>query len=349
MDKEAILNMDLKEAIQAFIDNSTEEVFNNLMTVICIQAAQGAECVIPVEVGDGMKEKLDALPDNGELTLEREEDLDVMMKSVEGDNGKDLLVVFTSQEEADKGEDTSTLSVLLYDFLSQACDAGDSENAPEGIIIDPWSESLFLPMDLVRSLVSTIEDIIEDDEEIEEGDIMLVQSDITKLDVECIVNAANNTLLGGGGVDGAIHRAAGPELQEECRRLHGCKTGEAKITYGYDLPCEYVIHTVGPIYSGKYTDKKLLEDCYWNSLSLAREHGIHSIAFPSISTGVFGYPIEKAVETAVPTVLDWLGENDDYDMKVIFCCYDDETYHVYQDYLDETMEKADEDDDDDDD
>ena len=160
--------------------------------------------------------------------------------------------------------------------------------------------------------------------------IQVVQGDITKLDCDGIVNAANRSLLGGGGVDGAIHRAAGPELLAECRTLHGCRTGEAKITKGYRLKAKYIIHTVGPIYSGTAEDAAQLADCYRNSLDLAKEHDVHSIAFPAISTGVYGYPLEDATEIAVKTVAQWLEDQADYAMQVIFCCFDARTERVYQ-------------------
>ena len=160
--------------------------------------------------------------------------------------------------------------------------------------------------------------------------IQVVQGDITKLDCDGIVNAANRSLLGGGGVDGAIHRAAGPELLAECRTLHGCRTGEAKITKGHRLKAKYIIHTVGPIYSGTAEDAAQLADCYRNSLNLAKEHDVHSIAFPAISTGVYGYPLEDATEIAVKTVAQWLEAHADYAMQVIFCCFDARTERVYQ-------------------
>ena len=160
--------------------------------------------------------------------------------------------------------------------------------------------------------------------------IQVVQGDITKLDCDGIVNAANRSLLGGGGVDGAIHRAAGPELLAECRTLHGCRTGEAKITKGYRLKAKYIIHTVGPIYSGTAEDAAQLADCYRNSLDLAKEHDVHSIAFPAISTGVYGYPLDAATQIAVDTVTDWLQSHVDYDMRVIFCCFDARTARAYQ-------------------
>ena len=165
------------------------------------------------------------------------------------------------------------------------------------------------------------------------SNIRIDQGDITKLQVDAIVNAANKSLLGGGGVDGAIHRAAGPELLAECRGLHGCNTGQAKITKGYRLPAKYVIHTVGPIYSGSPDDPVKLADCYRNSLDLAAENDAHSIAFPAISTGVYGYPKEDACKIAVETVCTWMENHPDYGMRVIFSCFDQGTATLYEQNL----------------
>lgn len=158
--------------------------------------------------------------------------------------------------------------------------------------------------------------------------------DITTLPVDAIVNAANSSLLGGGGVDGAIHHAAGPQLLEECRTLHGCRTGEAKITKGYRLPAKYVIHTVGPVYHRRGNEAELLKNCYWNSLELARKNEIHSIAFPAISTGIYGYPLREATRIAVKTVKDWLDKNEDYELLVIFSCF---SMEAEKRYLEETF------------
>ena len=163
--------------------------------------------------------------------------------------------------------------------------------------------------------------------------IELIQTDITQLEVDAIVNAANKSLLGGGGVDGAIHRAAGKELLEECKTLNGCPTGEAKITKGYNLTAKHVIHTVGPIWRGGMNkEHKLLTSCYQNSLELSVKHNLKSIAFPNISTGVYHFPKEKAAEIAIYEVKTFLEKNKNI-QKVYFVCFDDENFQIYNNLL----------------
>lgn len=171
--------------------------------------------------------------------------------------------------------------------------------------------------------------------------IQLVQGDITKIaDVEAIVNAANNSLLGGGGVDGAIHRAAGPELLKECRTLHGCETGEAKLTGAYRLSCKYVIHTVGPIWrGGHHGEAELLANAYRNSLQVAADHGIRSIAFPSISTGVYRYPLDQAAAIAVKTVSEFCEDHEGQMDVVRFVLFDADTLQAYARVVDELQRK----------
>ncbi len=160
--------------------------------------------------------------------------------------------------------------------------------------------------------------------------IELIRGDITKLAVDAIVNAANSSLLGGGGVDGAIHRAAGPELLEECRTLHGCPTGDARITKGYRLPAKYVIHAVGPRWRGGLHDEvRLLASAYHRSLEVALENDLKTIAFPNISTGIYGFPKEKAAEVAIREVKDFLDKHSMIE-KIIFVTFDEENYQLYR-------------------
>jgi len=165
---------------------------------------------------------------------------------------------------------------------------------------------------------------------INKGILSLVEGDITKQDTEAIVNAANKSLMGGGGVDGAIHRAGGPRILEECIKIGGCETGEAVITIGGNLKAKYVIHTVGPIYKdGRHNEPKLLQNAYHNSLKLASSKGIKTIAFPSISTGAYGYPVEEASEIALKTAIDYLKEHTDIEL-IRFVLFGQKTYEVYE-------------------
>ncbi len=176
-----------------------------------------------------------------------------------------------------------------------------------------------------------------------ETGIGVVGDDLTKMGyVEAVVNAANNTLLGGGGVDGAIHRAAGPQLLEECRTLNGCETGGAKITGAYNMPCKYIIHTVGPVWrGGDHNEAELLASCYRNSLQVAADNGIKTVAFPSISTGIFSYPLEEAAYIAVHAVVDFVTEHPDDLVFVMWACIDERTHAVYQRALEQAASEQD--------
>jgi len=167
--------------------------------------------------------------------------------------------------------------------------------------------------------------------------IAVVQGDITRQEVDAIVNAAHTSLLGGGGVDGAIHRAAGPQLLEECRGLGGCSTGDAKITKGYNLPAQWVIHTVGPVWQGgNHNEDELLANCYRNSLALAEQYSIKTIAFPAISTGVYSFPLERASRIAVSEVKSFLERNSSLE-KVLLVCFSERDYQCYLDTVQEII------------
>ena len=200
------------------------------------------------------------------------------------------------------------------------------DNWPDcvGYIINPWDRKLFLKKDFIKKLL----------EYKPKSHISFVKGSVIDLHVDAIVNAANSSLLGGGGVDGAIHMAAGPELRKECRTLHGCNTGEAKITGSYNIEhTDHIIHTVGPVYSGKKEDAELLAACYTNSLDLALENGCNSIAFPGISTGVYGYPLEEAATVSLLAAVKWLDAHPDIVMNIYFCCYKDAEMAAYMAFM----------------
>ena len=227
--------------------------------------------------------------------------------------------VFTSREAMDNGPAASSMELPLQTVVKMVLDGDNCE----GIILNPFGPALFLPKQMLEPLSYVRPS----------SRIYLMEADITKVGADAIVNAANRSLLGGGGVDGAIHRAAGPELLAECRGLHGCSTGEAKVTGAYRLNADCIVHTVGPIYSGSREGAKQLEQCYENSLNAAWERGCQTVAFPSISTGAYGYPIDKAAKIALRTVRNWLWVHPDSFMEVYFCCFSKADLMEYQNAL----------------
>jgi O-acetyl-ADP-ribose deacetylase (regulator of RNase III) len=324
----------IAEAIRDFHNTQSEETALHITLAILSQIEDDGCMIAPMQFhdNDGKPVKLDALTEEELEALQENDNLNVSVQAVSDEQTMtDWLPMFTSYESYHKGDMTTVMVHPIAELMAIALDIGLA-----GVVIDPWDDyALNIPAESVASIMELAT------ESADEGDLTLIQGDITKMDVECIVNAANNTLLGGSGVDGAIHRAAGPELLEECRTLHGCKTGGAKLTKGYNLPADYVIHTVGPIYSGTLKDESQLFDCYWNSLDLAAENDIHTIAFPAISTGVFGYPKEEACSVAIDAVLEWMSMNDDYGMKVTFCVHNNEDYATYRKHLDEILGEPD--------
>lgn len=301
-------------------DNFADEHIIAVLEAIRMSINNGDQIVIPIEMPQEAVDAINATTIQVGENLEVSDDMRFKVRTLQLKNGELSFVVFTSQEEAMKGDGTSTITEGLEIFLEKALMNPDIE----GIMFNPWGNSFFL----TKANISAIFRVNLPAEP--ENAIMFQTMDITQAEVDCIVNAANESLLGGGGVDGAIHRAAGPQLLEECRTLNGCETGEAKITKGYNLKAAHIIHTVGPRYSGRKQDEELLRNCYWNSLELARANDLHSVAFPAISTGVFGYPLEAATEIALKTVSDWLRINPKHGMAILFACFSEQTTETYK-------------------
>ena len=318
-------NEAIEEAIAGFRATKDKDRLLMLMVMLQRRMEEGGQFLVAVEVPQAAIDMIDPETVKAGDVLQAKEDLRFVPRTLQLNAEKETFAAFTSREEAMKGEPSSVISVSIRQFFESVL----AEEKVAGGTLNPWGELFFVPKDMMQAILNA-------STATPRSRIFIEQGDITKLDVDCIVNAANRSLLGGGGVDGAIHRAAGPELLAECRTLGGCETGQAKLTKGYRLKAKYVIHTVGPIYSGKPRDAELLAECYRNSLTLAREHEIHSIAFPAISTGVYGYPLEEAIPVALKAVMDWFRENQDYMIAVLLSCFDERTYTLYQNFLEDT-------------
>ena len=314
-------NILIEEAIAQYYAGQSRESLIAVLEAIRQRMHQDGHFLIPVIPPQAAIDMIDIEHVRVGDTVTNEEELHFKLHHIETNDGRQWLVAFTSQKEYEKGESASIISNFIDWMLKNFKDMSEA-----GIIINPWGQSFMLTKELINLIL---------DADKPENHIYFEVGDITKMKVDAIVNAARPSLLGGGGVDGAIHKAAGIGLTNECRELGGCKTGEAKITGGWLLPAKYVIHTVGPRFeSGNPMCERYLHACYWNSLDVAKEHDLHTIAFPAISTGAYGYPKQEAAAVALKAVSSWLTSNPDYGMAVIMVCRDSEMRQYYQDVID---------------
>ncbi len=322
-DENVYSNELIEATIIDFYKQMNGDMFAQLLNAIHLTMKSDGQFIIPVEMSDALLDMFDIDKIKVGDIVTTTQEVRMKLQRIKTNDEKEWLAAFTNMNEVQKGATTSTITQSIDYFLKAVLDM----EGVEGVIINPWDNSFSLDKDTIKLLFEA------NDNNATRRGIYLELGDITKLNVDCIVNAANKSLLGGGGVDGAIHRAAGPGLLKECRKLHGCKTGEAKITNGYNLPAKHVIHTVGPIYSGHPMDQRHLHSCYYNSLELAKENGIHSIAFPAISTGAYSYPLKDAVCVAMKAISGWMTDNKDYEMVIIISCFDKKTYDEYDNFI----------------
>lgn len=321
-------NKKIEEAIASAAKEPSRENSLHVLERIRSCMHKGGEFIIPVDIPTSEFDKLDGVDVKVGEPIQSKENLKLQLKALRGKNGEMWFSAFTSREELKKGTMTFVISCKIAEFFNLVLNTKECV----GVAINAFGQPFMMKKELIQMIFDSMR---------QKNQIFLERGDITESKCECIVNAANSSLLGGGGVDGAIHAAAGPKLLEACRALNGCRTGEAKITRGYELKARYIIHTVGPIYSEDREKEceQLLRSCYWKSLELARENNIHSIAFPSISTGAYRYPLRKAVPVAVSTLSKWLAEHESYGMAIVITCFDEETYRVYQSFMDFCIEQ----------
>lgn len=280
------------------------------------------QVIVPIEFPEAMLQSM-GNPEQVKVgdVFSVSEDIPIRFRHLAADEeGHYFIPLFTSHEEMNKGESSSSINQSLKTLL----EAVDNWTDCVGFVVNPRNRKLFLKKDIIKMLL----------EYKSRSFISFVKGSVIDMHVDAIVNAANTSLLGGGGVDGAIHTAAGPELLKECRTLHGCNTGEAKITGSYNITnTDHIIHTAGPVYSGKADDAELLAACYTNSLDIALENECNSIAFPCISTGVYGYPLDKAAKISLLSAVRWLDAHPDTVMNIYFCCFKDEELAAYKELM----------------
>lgn len=356
IDLDFIPNDRIQTALDNFMagdrNNVSEDELDQLMMAISASIVdstmRGEELLAPAVPADenGTPLQLEYMSDDQIQQYLESDSQGLAVVGISSGEDDEWLPVFTTIEDVQAGEATDVMGHQIDTLLEMTVDMGF-----DGIVFNPWTDSINVPISTVKLLVDTIHDIhnSEGEEELE-GDINLVLGDITGVVGDAIVNSANNMLLPDfvnegeePGINQSIHEAAGPELEEACRKLRGCRTSEAKITEGFGLDVNYIIHTVGPIYDGARKCEEELADCYWNVLNLAIDYDIHTIAFPAISAGHFGFPIEKAAQIAVETVVSWMDAYaEDYQMQITFCIDNEEECRVYEAFLDKEIPQDDE-------
>lgn len=316
----------IEKAVERFHAAATKDNLVRLMEAIRSEMHADGRFIVPVIPSQEAFDLIDAENLRTGQTFTTDKTIAFRLLPVEDKEGRKWQPVFTSRAECEKGKSCSTVTYDIRPLLK-----GFRNAAEEGLVINPYGKPFLLRKDLIRMIL---------DADTPENRICFSLGDITGLDVDAIVNAANRSLLGGSGVDGAIHRAAGPGLLAECRALNGCRTGEAKITNGYRLKARYVIHTVGPVYdpSRKAVCEALLRACYRGSLDLAKQYDLHTIAFPAISTGAYRYPAREAASAALSEIRNWLSENPDYGMAVVMSCFDERMRDCYRSVLADAAE-----------
>lgn len=321
------VNTPIEDAIHALEQVNNEANIYALIDAMRESALQNGQFFIPVLDADELEnpgtELFQVDPLDLEGYLEPPELPAAMPRKVELYKGGFAFTAFTSREELDKGEGTKYTSMPIPSFFELAMQDADTV----GVVLNPWGVSVLLDQRIMQMVLQPpkMQQPV--------GKLYVDLGDITKLETDAIVNAANTSLVAGGGVCGAIFSAAGPGLQSACAKLGGCEVGKAKITDGFDLPAKYIIHTPGPVYSRTMQDAAQLSSCYTSSLDLAKEYGLSSIAFPAISTGIYGYPLEEAIPVAMLAVTRWVAEHPDYPMEIHLVCYDEETYEMYTRYI----------------
>lgn len=293
-------------------DIPVEPIFNAMR----IGIEHDMQMLVPIEIPEIVLGTADGELEAGDIVTLKE-DAHIRIRRLEvNEDGDYCLPCFTSEKKMDVIGLVSAINISFSELAKLA-----SCSKCRALVINPWAGE-FMMNSLILDAALKHEP---------RSRLSLIRGSVLDVQAGAIVNAAKKSLLGGGGVDGAIHAAAGPELLAECRTLSGCETGAAKITGSYDIEnADFVIHTVGPVYHGREEDAELLASCYRTSLDLALEHGCASVAFPGISTGIYGYPLAEAARVSTRAVVRWFQEHPDVVMSVYFCCFRDAEYRAYE-------------------